>query len=342
MTGTNKATAFCKAKAFFAWAKNPWEIACGKAFFSVEKNPWENLPSAKAWGKTCLVAIALLLLCSVASAVLLVSISPKEPETQNLLLYQDETGDYRVDVFNDSKNAVNDVLIKVSASEGLKIIDAGFEKASLATEIESLGAGEKISLIVTLKPIELSTNKLFVYVDYGTGEYTNMSATYISVEDNLLVITSSISKASLDMGEEGLVYLSMRNNGSGPVRNINAELIAFEGIESRSAPVFVAELAPGEGYEAKAFAFRPDPEVTGKKPLVLQVTFEDSLGRHVIEKDFSVEIQSRQTILLLIGAIIILLVVVAILSRRRGTKIQSKLEKPIVEEIEGKKIKQAE
>jgi hypothetical protein len=100
-------------------------------------------------------------------------------------------------------------------------------------------------------------------------------------------------------------------------------------------------LAPGEGYEAKEFVFRADPAATGEKPLVMQVSFEDSVGKHVIEKNFSVDIQSKQTVLYLIVAIIILLVLVAIVSRRRESKPVRKLEKPLVQEIEGKEVKPA-
>jgi len=71
----------------------------------------------------------------------------------------------------------------------------------------------------------------------------------------------------------------------------------------------------------------------------MQVAFEDSLGKHVIEKNFSVEIQSKQALTFLIVAVIILLVAVAILSRKREPKSVKKLEEPIVQDIEGKGIK---
>jgi flagellar basal body-associated protein FliL len=60
----------------------------------------------------------------------------------------------------------------------------------------------------------------------------------------------------------------------------------------------------------------------------LQITFEDSLGKHVLEKNLPIEIQGNQPIIILIAAIIILLVAVAIFSRFRGTKKQPKSEKP--------------
>jgi hypothetical protein len=273
-----------------------------------------------AGANKAIVFLALLLLCSAASASLLVSVSPKEPGLQALVLYPEEIGEYRVDIFNNSAAESGPVMLKVSTSEGLKIMDAGTEKTVFATELEPLGPEGKTSFLVALKPTELSTNRLFVYVDYGTGEYTNMSATYVGVRENPLVITSSISKASLDMGEEGSVSFSMKNTGTEPVRNITAKLLSFEGVESRAAPVFVAVLAPGEGYEAKEFAFSPDPETSGKKAIIMQVSFEDPLGKHVLEKNFSVEIQSKQAMIFLIAAIIILLVAVAIISKVREKK----------------------
>ena len=281
-----------------------------------------------------LALLALLLFCSTASAGLLASISPNEPGQQATLLYPGETGLYKVDIFNDSTDAAKKVLVKVSASEGLKIIDAGVEKSVFAAEIASLGPGEKKSLLVSLRPAEADANKLFVYVDYGIGAYTNMSATYVNVRESPLAVSSGVSKALLGTGEEGSISLSMKNNGPEPLRNIKAELLAFEGIESKADPVFVAELAPGETYEAKAFAFRPDPEATGKKPLVMQISFEDSLGKHLLEKNLSIEIRGNQPIILLTAAIIILIAAVAIFSWFRGAKKQSK---PEGEETKGKK-----
>jgi uncharacterized membrane protein len=154
-----------------------------------------------------------------------------------------------------------------------------------------------------------------------------------------LQINARLSKTALDMGEEASVSLSLKNNGPEQLRNIRVELIVFDGLESMNGVVELASLAPGEGYEAKEFLFRADPASTGKKQLVMQVSFEDSLGRHVIEKNFFVEIQSRQEIIYLIIVVIILLIVVAVLSRKKASGPAAKLEKPVVEEIEGEKVK---
>jgi len=283
-------------------------------------------------GKNCiLLAFALILLFSTANASLLVNVSPKEPGVPALSLYLDETGQYEIEVFNESELSVSNVLLKISTGEGLKLLDKGSEKTIFATTIESIGPYEKESLLVTLKPTELSANKLFVYVDYGIDEYTNLSATYVLVEENPLQINTSLSKTALDTGGEGSVSLSLKNTGTQPIQNIIAELIVFDGLETNAGVVNVSSLAPGEGYEAKEFLFVADPEVTGKVPLLMQVTFENSKGTHVIEKYFAVEIQSRQTILYLIAGIIILLIAVAIISRMRDSGSAKKLEKPVKE-----------
>ena len=281
-----------------------------------------------------LLAFALILLISTANASLLVNVSPKEPGIPALSLYLDETGQYVVEVFNESNDPVSNVMLKISTGEGLKILDKGSEKTIFSTIIELIEPYEKESLIITLKPTELSTNNLFVYVDYGLNEYTNLSATYVLVEESPLQINTSLSKTALDTGGEGEVSLSLKNIGTEPIQNIKAELIVFNGLETNSDIVVVSSLASGEGYEAKEFLFVADPGVTGKVPLLMQVVFEDSKGTHVIEKYFAVEIQSRETILYLIAGIIILLVAVAIISRMRdsgSSKKLDKLEKPVEE-----------
>ncbi len=283
--------------------------------------------------------ILLLLLCSGASASLLVTVSPKDPGMQTLALYLDEVGDYQVVVFNDGSERADDVVVKVSAVEGLKIIESGAEKSVVSMQIGSIEPDEKETILLKLKPVEQSTKQLFLYVDYGIGSYTHLSATYLSVMETPLQINAHLSKTALDMSEEASVSLSLKNSGSEQLRNIRAELIVFDGLESMDGVVELASLAAGEGYEAKEFLFRADPASTGKKQLVMQVSFGDSLGRHVIEKNFFVEIQSRQEIIYLIIGIIILLIVVAVLSRKKASGPAAKLEKPVVEEIEGEKVK---
>ncbi len=283
-------------------------------------------------GKNCiLLAFALILLFSTANASLLANISPKEPGIPALSLYIDETGQYEIEVFNDSEIPVSNIMLKISVGESLKLIDHGLEKTMFATTIELIEPHEKESLLVTLKPTEFSTNNLFVYVDYGIGEYTNLSATYVLVEENPLEINASLSKTALDTGGEGSVSLSLKNAGTEPIQNIKAELIVFKGLETNAGVVTVTSLDPGEGYKAKEFLFVANPEVSGKIPLLMQVVFEDSKGTHVIEKYFAVEIQNRQTILYLIGGIIILLIAVAVISRMRDSGSSKKLEKPVEE-----------
>lgn len=286
--------------------------------------------------------LLLLLLCSGASASLLVSVSPKDPGMQTLTLYLDEVGDYQVVVFNDGPERADDVVVKVSAVEGLKIIESGAEKSAVSMQIGSVGPDEKETILLKLKPVEQSTKQLFLYVDYGIGSYTHLSATYLSVMETPLQINAHLSKTALDMGEEASVSLSLKNSGPEHLRNIRAELIVFDSLESMNGVVELTSLTPGEGYEAKEFLFRADPASTGKKQLVMQVSFEDSLGRHLIEKNFFVEIQSRQEIIYLIIGVIILLIVVAVLSRKKASGPAAKLEKPIVEEIEGEKVKTGE
>lgn len=286
-----------------------------------------------------LVFLLVLFFCSGVFAGLLVNVSPKDPGFETMVLYPDETGDYEITVFNIGEEPVLGVQLKATVSDGLKIIDAGVEKTVLAIDVGSLGANEKESFLVKLKPSELSTKNLFIYVDYGVGDYTHLAATFLSVAESPLHVDAQLSKTALDMGDKGSISLSFRNNGSEPINNIVAELIVFPGLESVNGTVSFASLAPGEGYEAKEFVFRADPDATGKKPLVMQVSFEDSRGKHVLERNFFVEIQSKQTIVYLIVAIIILLVFVAIISRKSDSKSIQKLEKPIVQELEGEKAK---
>jgi len=289
-------------------------------------------------GRKAVFLLFLLLLSSVVNAELLATVSPKDPNVSVMSLYLDESADFEVTVLNDGPDLVEGVMVKMSVSDGLKIIDGGVEKTTVSHEIDSINSTEKEILLVKVKPTELSSNKLFLYVDYGEHDYTHLSATFLNVSESPLLIETNLSKTALDMGEEAFVALSLKNTSSEPITDITAELIVFSGLESMNGDIYLASLAPGEGYEAKEFVFRADPEVTGEKPVVLQISFEDKAGKHVVEKNFAVEIQSKQTIIYLIVAVIVLLIVVAFLSRRGESKPIKTLEKPIVKELEGKSL----
>lgn len=281
-----------------------------------------------------------LILCSSASASLLVHIAPKDPNFETLSLYPYESGEYTITVLNNGPETVENVMLKISAADGLKIIDSGFEKSAVSRTINSLDSGAKESLLLKLKPIELSSKNLSLYIDYGVGKYTHLSATFVEIKESPLHIDASLSKTALDMGEEASISLSLKNNGAEEIKNINAELIVFQGLESKNGTVSLDALAAGEGFEAKEFKFRADPSATGERAMVLQVSFEDSFGKHVIEKGFSVEIQSKQTILYLMVGVIVLLIAVAFLSRRGESKNVDKLEKPVANQIEKTNSKQ--
>ncbi len=287
--------------------------------------------------KAFTVLILLLFFCANAPAALLVDVSPKDPSRQTLSLYQNESADYKVTVYNNSPEEVRNILIKANTAPGLMIVENGVEKDLVTTVVESIQPNSSETVLVTLRPIELTTKKMFLYVEYGLSEYTHLNATYLMVLESPLAINTSLSSTALDLQDRGKVKLSFKNRGFEPVRNIKADLIALKGLEALNGSVELAQLQPGEGYEAKEFVFRPELTASGKQTLVMQVSFEDSLGKHVVEKSLQVEIQSRQTILYAIIVIIVLLVVVAFFSRKKEPDSVKNLEKPIVEEIDGKK-----
>lgn len=274
----------------------------------------------------------LAVLSSAASAQVLVDISPKGQAAGVLTLYLDESADYDITVLNTGTEPVEGILLKATASDGLKIIDSGIEKTVFSAKVEELGPGEKEIVLLTVKPVELSAERLFLYVDYGIASYTHLVATFVSVSESPLQVNSNLSKIALDAGEEASLKLSLKNNGPEPLTGIKAELLTFQGLESLDGAVELAYLAPGEAYEAREMVFRADPTAAGKIPLALLVSFDNSLGKHVIEKSFFVEIQSRETVLYLIAGIIVLLVFVALVSRKRESKPVKRLEKPMGKE----------
>ena len=288
--------------------------------------------------KLLLLFFLITLTISVNASSLGVSIVPKNKAVEILQLYPNEVGELEIAVTNNGSEALENINIKVSMEGITKIVKEGFATNVLNEAIESLQPNETKYVFVSVKPTELSKEKQFVYVNYGFETFTHFAATYVEIAESPLEVQARLNKSALDIAEKSKLVLKIKNRSNGPVGNIKAEMVFPQDVTAKSPALQVDLLSPGESISDKEFLFEVDPAVTGEKKIVLLVSFEDSFGKHIIERDFLIDVQDRRTVLYLIIIAIIALIVVALYLKQRPSHENKPLEAPEVTELEGKEL----
>jgi len=294
-------------------------------------------------GKNKLLAVLLVLMffsAPVFAHRVSVSIAPKNPALDVIELYTDEAGELEITVLNIGEEAVEGLSVMVSVEgTSIALIKNGFAFGRVIEKIDLLEAGASTTFLAAVKPLELSMENQPITAGYGFETFDHSVSTYVKIIESPLEIVARLEKSALDLGEGSKVSATFKNTGVETIRNIEATLALPTGIEGKSMPLAADYLAPGESIADREFLFEVDPSVSGEKKLVLLIGFEDAKGRHVLEKDFVVEVQNRTSVLYFLVIAIVALIVVALYIKRKPSKSEKPLEQPEVKELEGKDVK---
>jgi hypothetical protein len=272
------------------------------------------------------VLIALILVLSNAYSMLVVEMVPKNTSDQVLKLYTDEVGEYEIKVINVSEEPIKNATIKVVASGSLVIIKGLEEKSADVMELGPMQPLEKKTVVIKVKPVarprqESGMNILTVY--YGQGKYTHFIGTYVEVIEGPLNVKAELKKYTIASGEENRVDAELKNtSASEQIKNLSIFLSMPEKFDSKEVSYDVAYLNPADSLK-KSFFFSPDPSIRGTQHLALIVEFEDSRGKHIIEKNFKIEIQDKAISAALILALIAGLVALYLFMRKGEKKAQA-------------------
>ncbi|MCD6478612.1 MAG: hypothetical protein J7L44_01865 [Candidatus Diapherotrites archaeon] len=272
------------------------------------------------------VLIALILILGNAHSMLVVEMTPKNTSDALLKLYTDEVGEYEIKVINVSEEPIENVIIKVVASGNLAIIKGLEERSMDVMELSPMQPFEKKTIGVKVKPVakpreEGGMNIITVY--YGQEKYTHFMGTYVEVIEGPLNVKAELKKYAMSSGEENRIDAELKNtSASEQIRNLRIFLSMPEKFDSKELSYDVAYLNPADSLK-KSFFFSPDPSIKGTQHLALIVEFEDSRGKHIIEKNFKIEIQNKAISSALILALITGLVVIYLFMRKGEKKAQA-------------------
>jgi len=269
---------------------------------------------------SALLLLCLLLFCPFAHAQLLVGISPKGGAGRAMQLYPDEIWGLELYAYNAGAVDLNNIAFKATAGDAIRIIDGGAEKNAALLRLPSLKAGEKQIIPITVKAVQYSQKNQLLFVNYGLLEFTNSAAALVKILESPLQIESKLNSASLDAKGEGSVLLSLKNTGQAELRNVSAALAVPPGIDAVGQPLLLGSLGAGQGTGNLGLKFKPAPDAEGGKTITLRVSFEDALGKHIIERGFPVEIQNRQWLAYLVVIALVALAVAALSLRKPAKK----------------------
>jgi len=275
----------------------------------------------KVLGKILILCI---ILCFALNAFgeIHVKISPKG-DTEITSAYLDELSEFELIIANLGEKTVNNLILEITVDPNLSLVEDHEEKELQRFEIQSIKPNEKITQIVYIKPLQLSTQPSKIFVNYGIAQFTDLSATFLITEESPVKVDARLLKTALNLGEENVLLFDVQNAGEKPVSNISASLITPAGVSFDSQPLVIDSLNAGEGFVNKEFLFTPKETIRGKKSVTLSIKYRDVKGFHSIEKNFEFDIQDRNIYLYIIVFVIIVLVVVSyfIKKPKKRTKI---------------------
>ena len=273
--------------------------------------------------KFSIVLIAFIIILESVNSMLVVEIAPKNTNSGILELYGDEVGEYGIRVINVSNEPIKNGIIKVVASGSLVIIKGLEERTSVTMELGAMQPLEKKDIVIKVKPVTRprqygEANIITVY--YGQGKYTRFTGTYVGITKGPLNVKAELRKYTMARGEENRVDAELKNiSANEQIKDLDIYLKMPPKFDSKDSNYAIAYLNPSDSLK-KSFSFSPDPSIMGTQYLALIAEFEDQRGKHVIEKNFKVEIQDKIMSAALILVLIVGLVGVYIFMRKGEKK----------------------
>lgn len=261
--------------------------------------------------KLFFVFVMLLVLPSIFS--LSVSIQPKNGNSP-AVVYQYEVTDYVIKVRNDADAEITDVGLKVSVDSGLKIVEGFDELEYKIFKLPVMGPKElreeEIKIKSVINPKDAEGKKLQITVDYGISSLTDYSGTYLLCVEPSLLVDSKLFPEKVNVGEDASITINASNNSDSDISDIKFELQGNEDFYLKETSFFnVAVLKKNEKIEEKQLEFKL---VISKKEqnLILNASFVDSVGYHLLQKNFAIKEQPKTItfVYVLIAFVLVLIV----------------------------------
>ncbi|MCR4335407.1 MAG: hypothetical protein NUV57_02615 [archaeon] len=260
------------------------------------------------------VFLFLLLVSSIASAQVALIIEPTSSDG-GVSLYPFEVKEYRFVVVNVADVPVENVQIFLSVPEELSLVVDNDDRTERQFTIRKLLPGAKETQVFNVKALDISSKPLEIRADFGATELTNSSLTSLIVKPSTLAFNTRLSRTSLGPGEKGNVFFDLTNNSQGKISNIKAELVSNDSVVVDSVPFELDFIEAGQTVSNTEFLFSLGNDI-GEKNISLRVWFDDSEGKHLLEKSFALDVQNRDIYVILLVLGILFLVVISFYIRK--------------------------
>lgn len=194
-----------------------------------------------------------------------------------------EIVDYELLLANNSGSDVQGLNILLKADEGLAIITLGKEFRERKFYAQSLKAGENYSAKFSIKVTAENKSLLRISASYGFGDKLESGQKLeIKVIGQQINIREEISSKPVKAGQKGIFKASVKNVSNEKLGNLSVVLSGSNGaiVESNSRQFDYLEA--GIETPVQEFEFYYGNE--GKKEIALQIGYEDSKGKHLVEK----------------------------------------------------------
>jgi len=277
-------------------------------------------------GKNFSILIALVLLCcATANAEILVKISPKDFSGE-AVFYTDEVRNFDIVVFNAGQDELRTLTLEALVDKDFAILDDGREKQQKYFSIEGIPSGVQKNFEIALKAKKASKQEKAFSVFYGfNGEKLEDSvSTSVQAVDSRVDISASLKNFIVDIGKEGGVLFSMKNNSQQDLSNVSAGIFSFQRVDVSTPAFFAESLKAGEQIKEQEFVFSPDPAISGNIPVILKVSYADSNGFHSIEKQLTVIVESAKFFNSIVLVIILILIIILSFLLRKPNAVPKK------------------
>jgi len=121
------------------------------------------------------------------------------------------------------------------------------------------------------------------------------------------------------------------------ITGVKVELTSNDKVNIESDPFELEFLDSGQGISNTEFKFSLGQEI-GEQTLILKVLFEDSKGKHLLEKSYPINVQERDVYIAILVAAILVLVFISLYMRRKKVSQRVDTEGIKVQDIEGEKL----
>src|SRR3989344_895285 len=266
--------------------------------------------------------IAILLLFSVAANAQQIFIS-LEPigKAGTMGLYVLETAEYNLLVINGTNEKIENLDVYLTADNGLAFLVDGKENSSQRVTFSSVPANGRQFKGIKVKATGTSFTEQKIRAEYKLSDSTSFNfTTDVSVLPSPLSVDARIEKTSLSLKEENTIFLDLKNTSQSDIGPINAQLSVPENFIVSSGSLSIDSMQAGQSVQGTQFRFSAPEGLPGKAPIKLIISYEDDIGIHYLEKEFSVDVGDRSGLILLLIAAIVVLVAISLYMKFKGRK----------------------